>query len=106
MDEFLETGVPGVYALGDVAGSPPFTHVAYDDYRIVRGRLLGGERRSTRDRLLPYTVFTDPQLGRVGMSERQVAPHEHAPAGAGACSWHDGAATSEQLNLESRGVRC
>lgn len=72
VDEHLQTGVPGVYALGDVAGSPPFTHIAYDDYRVVRERLLGEGARRTGDRLVPYTVFTDPQLGRVGMSEREA----------------------------------
>jgi pyruvate/2-oxoglutarate dehydrogenase complex dihydrolipoamide dehydrogenase (E3) component len=69
----LETNVAGVYALGDVNGGPPFTHVAYDDFRIVRANLLDGYApRTTRDRLLPYTVFTDPQLGRIGLSEREA----------------------------------
>ena len=67
--ERLETSVAGVYALGDVNGGPPFTHVAYDDFRIVRANVLGGEPRTTRDRLVPYTVFTDPELGRVGLTE-------------------------------------
>lgn len=72
VDERLETSVPGVYALGDIAGSAPFTHVAYDDYRIVRANLLDGASRTTRDRLIPYAVFIDPQLGRVGLNERQA----------------------------------
>jgi pyruvate/2-oxoglutarate dehydrogenase complex dihydrolipoamide dehydrogenase (E3) component len=72
VNERLETCVPGVYALGAIAGSPPFTHTAYDDYRIIRANLLEGGNCTTRDRLLPYAVFIDPQLGRVGMSEREA----------------------------------
>jgi pyruvate/2-oxoglutarate dehydrogenase complex dihydrolipoamide dehydrogenase (E3) component len=69
VDERLETNVPGVWALGDVNGGPPFTHVAYDDFRVVRDNLLGGDGRTTRDRMVPYVVFTDPELGRVGLGE-------------------------------------
>jgi pyruvate/2-oxoglutarate dehydrogenase complex dihydrolipoamide dehydrogenase (E3) component len=69
VDERLETSVRGVYALGDVKGGPAFTHISYDDYRIVRSNLLEGGRATTRGRLVPYTVFIDPQLGRVGLSE-------------------------------------
>jgi pyruvate/2-oxoglutarate dehydrogenase complex dihydrolipoamide dehydrogenase (E3) component len=72
VDGRLETNVPGVYALGDINGGPAFTHISYDDYRIVRANLLESGARSTRDRLLPYTVFTDPQLGRVGLSETEA----------------------------------
>lgn len=72
VNERLETTAEGVYALGDVNGGPAFTHVAYDDYRVVRANLLEGGDRTTRDRLLPYTVFTDPQLGRVGLTEREA----------------------------------
>jgi len=72
VDERLETDVPGVYALGDIAGSAPFTHVAYDDFRVVRANLLDGQDRTTRDRPTPYTVFIDPQLGRIGLSESQA----------------------------------
>ncbi len=72
VDERLESSVPGVYALGDVAGSPPFTHMAYDDFRIVKANLLDSGDRTTRNRLLTYTVFTDPQLGRVGLTEGQA----------------------------------
>jgi pyruvate/2-oxoglutarate dehydrogenase complex dihydrolipoamide dehydrogenase (E3) component len=57
--------------MGDCAGSPQFTHVAGDDFRIVRDNLAGGSR-STRDRLVPYCMFTDPQLAHVGLSERDV----------------------------------
>jgi pyruvate/2-oxoglutarate dehydrogenase complex dihydrolipoamide dehydrogenase (E3) component len=74
----LETNVPGVFALGDVNGGPPFTHVAYDDYRVVRAKVLDGDgQRTTRDRLLPYVVFTDPQLGRVGLTEAQARARGH-----------------------------
>jgi pyruvate/2-oxoglutarate dehydrogenase complex dihydrolipoamide dehydrogenase (E3) component len=70
VNDRLETNVSGVYALGDVNGGPPFTHVAYDDFRVVRANLLGGDSgRTTRGRLTPYTIFTDPQLGRVGLTE-------------------------------------
>lgn len=64
-----ETNVAGVWALGDVTGTTPFTHTAYDDYRIIRKNLLEGGDASKRDRVLPYVMFTDPQLGRIGMSE-------------------------------------
>ena len=72
VDEYLETSVPGVYAMGDVKGGPAFTHLSYDDYRILRASLVGGEKASTRDRIVPYTMFIDPQLGRVGLTERQA----------------------------------
>jgi pyruvate/2-oxoglutarate dehydrogenase complex dihydrolipoamide dehydrogenase (E3) component len=68
----LETSSPGVFALGDVTGGPAFTHVSYDDYRILRTNLLEGGQASTEGRILPYTVFIDPQLGRVGMTEREA----------------------------------
>lgn len=73
VDARLRTNVPGVYALGDVKGGPAFTHIAYDDFRIVRDEVLGtGAERGTDERLVPYTVFLDPQLGRVGLSERDA----------------------------------
>ncbi len=68
----LETDVAGIYALGDIKGGPAFTHISYDDYRIVRDVLLHGATRTTTDRLVPYTMFTDPQLARVGLSEDQA----------------------------------
>ncbi len=71
-DDELRTTAEGVYAMGDVKGGPAFTHISYDDYRILADRLLEGKRRSTSDRLVPYTIFTDPQLGRVGLTERQA----------------------------------
>jgi pyruvate/2-oxoglutarate dehydrogenase complex dihydrolipoamide dehydrogenase (E3) component len=72
VDEYLETSVPGVYAMGDVKGGPAFTHLSYDDYRILRANLVGHQKASTRDRIIPYTMFIDPQLGRVGITEREA----------------------------------
>jgi pyruvate/2-oxoglutarate dehydrogenase complex dihydrolipoamide dehydrogenase (E3) component len=68
VNERLETTAPNVWAVGDCAGSPQFTHVGFDDFRIVRDNLAGGAR-TTRDRLVPYCMFTDPELGRVGLNE-------------------------------------
>src|SRR5258708_1842186 len=72
VNDRLETNVPGIYALGDVKGGPAFTHISYDDFRIIRTNLLEGGNATIRDRLVPYTVFIDPQLGRVGMSETEA----------------------------------
>lgn len=72
VDEYLETSVPGVYAMGDVKGGPAFTHLSHDDYRILRSNLIRHEKTSTRGRIVPYTMFIDPQLGRVGMTEREA----------------------------------
>jgi pyruvate/2-oxoglutarate dehydrogenase complex dihydrolipoamide dehydrogenase (E3) component len=77
VNERLETGVPGVYALGDVKGGPAFTHISYDDFRITRTNLLEGGDATTTGRLVPYTVFIDPQLGRVGLSEREARAQGH-----------------------------
>jgi pyruvate/2-oxoglutarate dehydrogenase complex dihydrolipoamide dehydrogenase (E3) component len=68
VNERLETSAPDVWAIGECAGSPQFTHVSEDDFRIVRDNLAGGTR-TTRDRLVPYCMFTDPPLARVGLSE-------------------------------------
>jgi pyruvate/2-oxoglutarate dehydrogenase complex dihydrolipoamide dehydrogenase (E3) component len=67
----LETTAPGVWAMGECAGSPQFTHAAYDDFRVVRDN-LAGHPRTTRDRLIPYCMFTDPELGRVGLGEAEA----------------------------------
>ena len=72
VNERLETNVPGVYALGDAKGGPAFTHISYDDYRVIEANLLNGENATITDRLVPYTVFIDPQLGRVGLSEAEA----------------------------------
>jgi pyruvate/2-oxoglutarate dehydrogenase complex dihydrolipoamide dehydrogenase (E3) component len=71
VNDRLETSAPGVWAIGECAGSPQFTHVSADDFRIVMDNLAGG-KRSTRDRLVPYCMFTDPPLARVGLSEGEA----------------------------------
>ena len=71
VNDRLETSAPDVWAIGECAGSPQFTHVSEDDFRIIRDNLAGG-RRSTRDRLVPFCLFTDPPLARVGLSEREA----------------------------------
>jgi pyruvate/2-oxoglutarate dehydrogenase complex dihydrolipoamide dehydrogenase (E3) component len=68
----LETSRTGIYALGDIKGGPAFTHVAYDDFRILRTNLIEKREASTDGRLVPYTVFIDPQLGRVGLTEGEA----------------------------------
>jgi pyruvate/2-oxoglutarate dehydrogenase complex dihydrolipoamide dehydrogenase (E3) component len=72
VNERLETNVKGVYALGDANGGPAFTHVSYDDFRIIRDNLLEGGNATTEGRFVPYTVFIDPELGRVGLTEREA----------------------------------
>jgi pyruvate/2-oxoglutarate dehydrogenase complex dihydrolipoamide dehydrogenase (E3) component len=71
VDERLRTTAAGVWAVGDCAGSPHFTHVAYDDFRVVRDDLAGGSRVTT-GRQVPFCLFTDPELARVGLSEREA----------------------------------
>ena len=71
VNERLETTAADVWAVGDCAGSPQFTHVAFDDFRVVRDNLNGGTR-TTRDRLIPFCMFTDPELARVGLNEREA----------------------------------
>ena len=72
VNDRLETNVAGVYALGDVKGGPQFTHISYDDFRIIRANVIEGGNASVNDRLVPYTVFIDPQLGRVGLTETEA----------------------------------
>src|SRR5271165_3987906 len=71
VNDRLETSAPDVWAIGECAGSPQFTHVSFDDFRIVRDNLAGGDR-TTRNRLVPYCMFTDPPLARVGLSEAEA----------------------------------
>ena len=72
VNDRLETSAPGIYALGDIKGGPAFTHISYDDFRILRGNLLEHKSLSTKDRQIPYCVFIDPQLGRVGLGETEA----------------------------------
>jgi pyruvate/2-oxoglutarate dehydrogenase complex dihydrolipoamide dehydrogenase (E3) component len=74
VDERLRTTAPGVCAIGECAGSPQFTHVSVDDFRIVRDNMAGGDR-TTSDRLIPHVVFTDPPLARLGLSEGDAQRH-------------------------------
>jgi len=72
VNDRLETGVPGIYALGDVHGGPAFTHASYDDFRVVARNLLGEGGASRDGRQVPYVLFTDPQLGRIGLGEEEA----------------------------------
>jgi pyruvate/2-oxoglutarate dehydrogenase complex dihydrolipoamide dehydrogenase (E3) component len=65
----LETSVPGVWVMGDVKGGPAFTHVSYDDYLVIYDNLVNGKNRTIDNRLVPYALYTDPELGRVGLTE-------------------------------------
>jgi len=71
VNDRLETSAPNVWAIGECAGSPKFTHVSEDDFRIIRDNLAGG-RRSTRDRVIPSCLFTDPQVAHIGLSETEA----------------------------------
>lgn len=77
VNDTLESNVPGIYALGDIKGGPAFTHISYDDFRIVRQNLLGDGGASTRGRIVPYVVYMDPELGRVGMNEAEAKEQGH-----------------------------
>jgi len=68
----LETNVPGVWVLGDVKGGPAFTHVSYDDYVVITDNLVNGKARTIDNRIVPYALYTDPELGRVGLSEHEA----------------------------------
>src|SRR5215470_13580511 len=72
VNDKLETSAKDIYALGDIKGGPAFTHISYDDFRILRANLLENGNASTANRLVPYTVFIDPQLGRIGLSENEA----------------------------------
>jgi pyruvate/2-oxoglutarate dehydrogenase complex dihydrolipoamide dehydrogenase (E3) component len=79
-NEFLETSAEGVYAMGDVRGPPAFTHISYDDFRIIKANLISSphtqgkeiSKLSTKNRLVPYVVYTDPQLGHIGLHEHEA----------------------------------
>jgi pyruvate/2-oxoglutarate dehydrogenase complex dihydrolipoamide dehydrogenase (E3) component len=72
VNERLETNVPGIYAMGDVNGGPAFTHISYDDFRIIRTNFIEGGHAVTKGRMVPYVMYIDPQLGRVGMTEEEA----------------------------------
>ncbi len=72
VNDRLETTAEGIYALGDIKGGPAFTHISYDDFRIIRANLLEKKAASTKGRQVPYTLFIDPQLGRVGLTEMEA----------------------------------
>jgi pyruvate/2-oxoglutarate dehydrogenase complex dihydrolipoamide dehydrogenase (E3) component len=76
VNQQLKTSADGVYAMGDITGAPAFTHISYDDFRILRANLLEGGRASRRGREVPYTLFTDPQLGRIGITEQEAIRRE------------------------------
>jgi pyruvate/2-oxoglutarate dehydrogenase complex dihydrolipoamide dehydrogenase (E3) component len=71
VDERLRTRVPGLFAAGDIRGDGQFTHTAYDDFRVLESQILGDGSRTT-ERVLPYAIFTEPELGRVGVTEAQA----------------------------------
>jgi pyruvate/2-oxoglutarate dehydrogenase complex dihydrolipoamide dehydrogenase (E3) component len=75
VNERLQTTAPDVWAVGDCAGSPNFTHIAFDDFRIVRDNLAGGHRVTT-GRQVPFCMFTDPEFGRIGLSETEAKEDE------------------------------
>ncbi|KAK5938504.1 hypothetical protein PMZ80_009475 [Knufia obscura] len=75
VNDFLETSAPDIYALGDIKGGPAFTHISYDDFRVLKHNLITHTTAapiSIKERIVPYCVFTDPQLGRVGLTEKQA----------------------------------
>jgi pyruvate/2-oxoglutarate dehydrogenase complex dihydrolipoamide dehydrogenase (E3) component len=72
VNERLETNVPGIYAIGDIKAGPAFTHISYDDFRIIQANLLQNGNATVDGRLVPYTIFMDPQLGRVGLTEKEA----------------------------------
>jgi pyruvate/2-oxoglutarate dehydrogenase complex dihydrolipoamide dehydrogenase (E3) component len=71
VNERLQTTTPGVWAIGDCAGSPHFTHISFDDFRVVRDNLTGGNRITT-GRQVPFCLFTDPEFARIGLSETEA----------------------------------
>ncbi len=78
VNEKLETSAKDIYALGDIKGGPAFTHISYDDFRILRANLLEKGSASTTNRLVPYTVFIDPQLARIGLNETEARAQNRA----------------------------
>ncbi len=79
VDAQLHSNIAGLYAIGDVAGQPQFTHVSWEDYRRMKATLLGGQKRERDDRVLAYAIFTDPQVGRVGLTTDAARRAGHDP---------------------------
>lgn len=77
VNDRLETTAPDIWAIGDVTGGPAFTHISYNDYEIIYGNLYEGKNLSTSSRIVPYAVYTDPELGRVGMTESEARAKGH-----------------------------
>lgn len=78
VNDQLETNQSAIFALGDIKGGPEFTHISYDDYRVVKQNLLEKGNASIKGRMIPYTVFTDPQLGRIGLTEKEAKKQKKA----------------------------
>jgi pyruvate/2-oxoglutarate dehydrogenase complex dihydrolipoamide dehydrogenase (E3) component len=78
VNERLETNVPNIWALGDINGGPQYTHVALDDYRIVKANLIDGGNRSTQGRLVPSCLFIDPELAHIGLTETEAQQQGYA----------------------------
>ncbi len=74
----LETNVAGIYGIGDVKGGPAFTHISYDDFRVLRANLLENKDVTIEGRMVPYTIFIDPQLGRIGLTEKEAREQKRA----------------------------
>ncbi len=89
MDDELRTSVPGIWALGDCNGRGAFTHTSYNDYEIVAANLLDGDRRRVSDRITAYALYTDPPLGRAGMTEAEARKSGPPRAGRQASPWTD-----------------
>ena len=75
VDERLSTNVDGIWAAGDIRGGPLFTHASWDDFRILQSQMVGNGKRTTQ-RIMPYAIYTDPEVGRVGMTEREARRSE------------------------------
>lgn len=75
VNDRLETTAPGIWAIGDVTGGPAFTHISYNDFQIIYGNLFDGQNLSTSSRIVPYAVYTDPTLGRIGLTEKAARAH-------------------------------
>ncbi|WP_448265669.1 mercuric reductase [Nostoc sp. DSM 114159] len=78
VNDRLETNIPGIWALGDINGGPQYTHISLDDYRIIKANLIDGGNRSTRDRLVPSSLFIDPELAHVGLTETEAQQQGYA----------------------------